>query len=273
MTLYDELSALDRRPEPFTVYTADVLWTEPHLAGQMLAFHLNQDTPLASRPIGSIDAVVDWIDETVGFEGKRVLDMGCGPGLYAARYAERGGKVTGLDFSANSIAYARENTRAVEYAVADYLKDPLPSGWDLVTLIYCDLCVLSPDQRARVLGKIRAALAPGGTFIFDVMALEAFEAVEENTAFGPRYMGGFWAAGDYVAFHHTFRYEAQHLSLDQYTIVEPHRTWQVFNWMQYFDASAIGAELEEGGFRIKEMITRGPLAEDGGHFAVIATPV
>ena len=37
-----------------------------------------------------------------------IADFGCGPGLYAQRLARAGLNVTGIDFSANSLQYARE---------------------------------------------------------------------------------------------------------------------------------------------------------------------
>ena len=59
MTLYRQLHQIQSKPELFSVYTADVLWTQPHLANQMLNTHLDQDTALASRPINAIERVVD----------------------------------------------------------------------------------------------------------------------------------------------------------------------------------------------------------------------
>lgn len=278
--MYTELADIHQRPEPFSVYTADVLWTEPHLSQQMLHYHLNQDTDLASRPLPAIDAVVDWIDVKFNLNGKRVCDLGCGPGLYAHRFAERGARVLGLDFSANSIAHgqkvARETNSSVEYRLANYLNDPLPTGQDLVTMIYCDLCVLSPRQREVVYQKVRHALSPGGSFLFDVMSMKAYEASEETSAFGRRFMGGFWADGDYFAFQNTFKYDAEKVSLDKYTVVEEHRIWQVFNWMQYFDSSDIIAELAQNGFDAVEITYdfASPSKEgDETHFGVIAKPV
>ncbi len=280
MAVYTELADIHQRPEPFSVYTADVLWTEPHLSQQMLHNHLNQDTDLASRRLPAIDAVVDWIDRKFNLYGKRVCDLGCGPGLYAQRFAERGARVHGLDFSVNSIAFAQEAARetnsSVEYRVANYLKDPLPSGQDLVTMIYCDLCVLSPPQREVIYQKVRYALNPGGTFFFDVMSMNAYEAREETSAFGHRFMGGFWAEGDYFAFQNTFKYDAEKVSLDKYTIIEAHRIWQVFNWMQYFDRSDIIAELGQNGFGVVETSYDFANSSNGGdetHFGVIAKPV
>ena len=53
--MYDVLSDFAVRPEPFSRYTAKELWTRPHLARQMLNYHLSQETDLASRRIDTIE--------------------------------------------------------------------------------------------------------------------------------------------------------------------------------------------------------------------------
>ena len=256
--MYAQLKTLTERPEAFSVYTAETLWTEPHLAEQMLQTHLSQDTALASRPIAAVERVVGWLDDVFGLAGKRVCDLGCGPGLYANRYAARGASVHGLDFSRNSIAHAQRHAPSgggtLTYDVANYLTDPLPNSQDLVTLIYCDLCPLSPAQRQTLLGKIHQSLVSGGAFVFDVASMEAFEAVREDTQFGHNLMGGFWSAQDYFAFHNTLRYDREALSLDRFTIIEAARTWEVFNWLQYFSPATIRAELEQAGFAAVEIV-------------------
>jgi ubiquinone/menaquinone biosynthesis C-methylase UbiE len=51
-------------------------------------------------------------------EGKSVLDVGCGSGVYSVDFARRGAKrVVGVDFSANMLQLARREARA--YGVAD----------------------------------------------------------------------------------------------------------------------------------------------------------
>lgn len=256
--MYKQLNDIHRRPKVFSVYTADLLWTDPHLAHQMLQTHLNQDTPLASRPFPAIDRVVDWLDRKFQLNGMDVCDLGCGPGLYAGRFAQRGATVHGVDFSANSIAYAKKNTGRhggrLTYDVADYLTDPLPRDQDLVTLIYCDLCPLSPTQRRALFAQVRASLKSGGSFVFDVVSKTAFKAVVENSHFARNYMDGFWSAGDYFAFHNTYRYEAETVSLDHFTIVEAHRTWDVYNWLQHFNSEDIRSELTANGFGLVEIV-------------------
>ena len=45
---------------------------------------------------------------SLGLErGARVLDLGCGPGLYTTRLAKLGHTCVGIDFSPASIAYAK----------------------------------------------------------------------------------------------------------------------------------------------------------------------
>ena len=137
--MIEQLKELSHRPEPWSVSTVKELWTRPHLARQMLQYHLSQDTDHSSRRIEVIEATVAWLDEQLGFRGKNVADLGCGPGLYARRMAKLGASVTGIDFSANSLEYARgRDMTNVEYIEADYLEDELPGGFAIALLIFCD---------------------------------------------------------------------------------------------------------------------------------------
>jgi len=275
--MYDQLREIHRRPTAFSVYTADVLWTRPHLAQQMLQTHLNQDTPLASRPLVAINRFASWLDEKFSLNGKTVCDLGCGPGLYTERYANYGAKVSGLDFSANSIEYAKKSASdknvTVTYIVANYLSDPLPQDQDLITLIYCDLCPLSPGQRQTLFGKVRKSLRPDGLFVFDVASMKAFEAKVESTTFGHEYMDGFWSDRDYFAFHNAYRYKDQNISLDHFVIIEENDTWDVYNWMQYYTPRSITSELNANGFELIDIVDGfGTNQTDDKTFGVIAKP-
>lgn len=56
-------------------------------------------------------------------EGKRVLDAGCGPGVYALWLVEQGAQVVGIDASPNMVALAAERLRrAAEIHIADIRK-------------------------------------------------------------------------------------------------------------------------------------------------------
>jgi SAM-dependent methyltransferase len=275
--MYDLLCDVSRRPEPFSRCTVKELWTRPHLARQMLAYHLSQETELASRKFESIDRVVDWIDTQLGLSGKILCDLGCGPGLYAQRFESRGANVTGVDFSAVSIDYAKvQGPSTIQYINADYLVDDLPSGFDLVTLIYTDMCVLSSEQRQQLLGRMREMLTPRGRIVFDIAGIGSFDQKQEATIIEENMMDGFWAPGQYVGIQQTFVYAEQHLSLDRYVIVEPGEIWQIYNWFQYFSPESIEAELQAAGFEIDQVVgdlTGAPLQPTGDFLGIVARPI
>lgn len=274
--MYDLLLDISKRPPPFSRYTAKELWTRPHLAQQMLAYHLSQETDLASRRYESIDRVVAWIDAQLGLSQKTVCDLGCGPGLYTERFASIGAEVTGVDFSRHSLDFAEgQGSQAVTYLEADYLSDDLPTGFDVVTLIYTDLCALSPAQREKLLGRMHDMLNPGGHIVLDVAGVGSFATKEETTIIEHDLMGGFWSADDYVGIQRTFLYQTDHLSLDRYVIVEPSETWQIFNWTQHFTPEGIEAELRNAGFHIVEMagdLSGTPLGPDSDLIGIVASP-
>lgn len=272
--MYNSLHALARRPKPFSQLTARELWTRPHLARQMLTYHLSQKTELASRPIAAIDQVVGWIDAQLELSGKRLCDLGCGPGLYARRFAALGAEVTGVDFSKHSLDYARAQSKhKIRYLEADYLSDTLPQEFDVVTLIYHDFCALSPDQRKTLLGRIRKMLSSGGHLVMDVAAIGALDARQDSIEIEYRLMGGFWSEGDYVGIHRTHIYAEEQLSLDHFLIVEPGETWQIYNWLQHFTPQKIETELNNAGFVIELMagdLTGLPLKPHEGSIGIIS---
>ena len=275
--MYDMLREQHRRPQPFSAYTAATLWTDDHISGRMLAHHLDTATDIASRKAATIDGIVAWIDRAVGLAGKKVLDLGCGPGLYATRMAKRGATLTEIDFSARSIAFARDMAAeaglSVDYRHQDYLAGDLPGGQDLIVLIYGDLCALSPDQRRTLYGRVVQALRPGGVFICDVFSLAQYAERQEGVSYGRRFMGGFWAGGDYFGFLNTFLYDDLKLVLDRYLIVEAEGAREVFNWLQYFDPRQLAEELAAAGLAteaVVDALTGGPWEDGSRMFAVVA---
>ena len=125
--MFENLKQINRRPAPYEFYTADALWTDEHTAGEMLKYHLNEELAMASRTGAFIERSVAWLQARFAIgAATHVADFGCGPGLYTARFAALGAQVTGIDFSANSLGYARqEATRrglAIDYRQQNYLE-------------------------------------------------------------------------------------------------------------------------------------------------------
>ena len=244
----------------------------------MLRFHLDPEAGLASRPAAFIDGSVAWLVERFGVgPGTRVLDLGCGPGLYANRLARTGASVTGVDWSASSLAHARATADraglAVRYEAADYLAWESSGRFDLALLIFCDLCALAPADRARLLATICRWLVPGGALVLDVHSLVTFAALPEVHETAPDLLGGFFATEPYVGELRRFRYEAEHVTLDRYRITTAAGTTEIFNWLQHYSPEAFTAELEAAGFRVEALfadVAGAPLRPDSPDLAAIA---
>ena len=276
--MFDFLREVNRRPEPFSEYTARELWTDPHTSEQMLAYHLNENVDAASRNPAFIERSVKWIVSHFGLTPQsKVADFGCGPGLYAQRLARAGLQVTGIDFSANSLRYARERAADedldIDYVEADYLSYDTDVRFDLIMMIMCDFCALSPDQRSSLLHIFRTLLADGGAVILDVYSSNMFDGREESATYGLNLLDGFWSPEEYYGFLNTFKYDEKRILLDKYTIVERDRTRQVFNWLQCYEPTEIESEFDRCGLRVVELwgdVAGKAYDPDADEFAVVA---
>ncbi|GAA0386983.1 class I SAM-dependent methyltransferase [Microbispora corallina] len=99
------------------------------------------------------------------------LDLGCGEGGDAIWLAHRGWRVTAADISA--VALGRAEARAAEEGVAgliDWQRHDLarsfPAGtFDLVSAAYLHSPVEAEGERAGILRRAAAAVAPGGVLL------------------------------------------------------------------------------------------------------------
>jgi SAM-dependent methyltransferase len=272
------LADLFQRPPVFGEYTVDRLWQDEHISQRMLDFHLDEDAELASRPHAFIERSAEWMKSRFQIGTNTVVfDYGCGPGLYASRFAKMGADVTGIDFSQRSIQYASEhaskNGLDVTYVLGDYLNWETTRQADLIALIFCDLCPLSPQQRRILFGKFRRHLKPGGHLLFDVCSLALFESKEEQALCERNLLDGFFSADDYFGFLNTFKYASDDVSLDKYTIVERGGIHLFYNWLQYYGVDELTAELAENGFAVQEVysnVSGDPHETDSSVLAVVA---
>ncbi|MBN2375638.1 MAG: class I SAM-dependent methyltransferase [Sedimentisphaerales bacterium] len=254
--MFEELKKINERPGVFEFYTAEELWTDEHTAREMLKYHLNEAVDISSRNMKFIERSVDWIVERFGVrEGTTGADFGCGPGLYAERLAEKGAKVVGIDFSENSLGYARQNAAEkgleIDYVLANYLDFETAGRFDLIIMIMCDFCALSPVQRKKLLAKFYSLLQPRGAVLLDTYTLNSFEQKEESASYELNQLNGFWSAEEYYCFVNTFKYEQEKVTLDKYTIIEASQQRVVYNWLQYFSEESLRKEFEESGFTVE----------------------
>ncbi|HMO96442.1 MAG TPA: methyltransferase domain-containing protein [Tepidiformaceae bacterium] len=99
--------------------------------------------------------------------GKRVLEVGCGPGTDAAHLAREGFTVTAFD-RANPGRQARG--AAVGWLVADARTLPFRTGSFDVVVASLSLHYLPWAETLRVFREVGELLVPGGIFLFRVNA-------------------------------------------------------------------------------------------------------
>lgn len=273
----DLIRSLQEKPQPFAP-GEPLFWDDPHISAQMLKAHLNPDNDLASRRPETIQKSVDWLIASLGLRaGDSILDLGCGPGLYAASLAEKGLRVTGVDYSRRSIDHATEFARRhnldIQYRYQNYLTIEDENLYDAALLIYGDYCPLSPEQRKKLLGNVRRALKPGGHFVLDVTT------PTHRQKFGSRngwyaVETGFWKPGRHLVLEEGFDYPDQSIFLDQAIVIEENGKVSVYrNWFQDFTRKTITAELEEGGFVVQGVwndLIGTPFTEDTDWIGIVA---
>ena len=254
--MFKELKELNSRPAPFQFYTANELWANENTSKKMLEYHLNEAIDVSSRNKSFIERSAEWIVSHFGVDDKTTIaDFGCGPGLYTTRLAERGATVTGIDFSENSLKYAKQIAEQkglkINYVHTNYLYFETTHRFDLITMIMCDFCALSPEQRKIMLSKFSSLLKPGGSVLLDVYSLNSFNQKEESATYELNQLNGFWSPEDYYCFVNTFKYEEEKVTLDKYTIIEESQKRVVYNWLQYFSKGSLTEEFEKNAFEVE----------------------
>lgn len=249
---FEKLKPHLEKPAPFTP-GEPLFWDDTHISAQMLKAHLNPNNDVASRRPEIIKSTVDWLIEQTGLQpGDSVVDFGCGPGLYTSQFAQRGLKVTGVDYSKRSIAYAegfaRENGLEIEYRYQNYLDLTDENRFDAALLIYGDFCPLSPEQRSRLLANIHRALKPGGYFVLDVTTrLHRQKNGNQNNWYAVN--SGFWKPGPHLVLENGFDYPEESIFLDQAIVIEDGGEISIYrNWFQDYSLETITRELAEGKF-------------------------
>ncbi len=114
----------------------------------------------------------NYVAERVSLDGARLLDIGCGGGLFAEAMAARGARVTAVDMARTAIEVARlhlhESGHEIDYreATAEAMADELPGAFDVVTCLEMLEHVPSP---ASVVDAVATLVRPGGDVVFSTI--------------------------------------------------------------------------------------------------------
>jgi SAM-dependent methyltransferase len=253
--MFNELKKYTTKPKLYAPST-NIFWDDEHISKGLLEAHLNPNWDAATRKPEFLDRSVNWISKIApSSQYKFLLDLGCGPGLYAERFSRVGYSVTGVDFSKRSIAYAKEQTLLnksnIEYHYQNYLAIDYKEQFDVITLIYCDYAALSIRDRLILLRKVYQALKPNGKFIFDVFT----PLMRKNESRSWQYSeeGGFWSEKPNINLESVYQYDDEDNTELRQAIVLTEETVNCYNiWDHFFTKEALLSEIQPVGFNAFE---------------------
>lgn len=237
----------DNKPALFEITDSNI-WTDPHIQRQMLKDHLNPASDGASRIQESIMKITDFVLNH-SKPASRLLDLGCGPGLYTSLFKDKGYDVTGIDFNKASIDYAAGKRNNIRYIYGDYINGYPDGKYDTVIIIYCDLDTHSDNNRDKLLKNIYNSLDNNGVFIFDVFTEELTRDKQEGKSWDYAPTGGFWYKDEYLLLSQTFHYPENKAFAYQYNLLTKEEAKHFIVWDRYYSKAEINAVLLNAGFR------------------------
>lgn len=251
-------------------------WDDPHISKSMLEAHLNPDHDAASRRPETINKEIQHlVSSGVLKQGDKVLDLGCGPGLYSSRLCENGMELTGIDISKRSLdyatRYAREKGLDIDYRLMNFFDIDFHEKFDAVLQTHGELCTFPDEERDKLLTKLRKALKRDGVLIFDVTtrAQRMRDGLRNGWYISD---GGFWRPGRHLVLEQGFDYPEDDVWLDQYIIIDDDNVSVYRNWFHDYNLAEIRQILQKAGFEIVQAwndLTGTPYQEGGDWIAVV----
>jgi SAM-dependent methyltransferase len=256
VNLTDLVRDFGNAPEPWREGRT-IPWEEPGFSRRMLKEHLSQLHDAASRRSDLIDRHIDFIRRVaLEKEPARILDLGCGPGLYCHRLASLGHDCTGIDIGPASIEYAQaEATRLgldIRFDLADIRSAELGSSFDLVMLLFGELNPFERQDAVTILRRCSAALTPGGRLLLEV---SDFDFVRNRGESPPKWsvsQSGLFSDQPYIRCDESFWHEASSHAVGRHWIIDA-ASAEVsrFGWtMRAYTDEEYEALLTEAGLKL-----------------------
>ncbi len=192
ITALRTLAERPRSPRPWQD-GGKIPWHEPDFSQRVLSAHLDPDSHMASRTPEVITEHIAWLQELLSAEPlpddrpRHILDLGCGPGLYALPLAQAGLQVTGIDFSPAAIAHARQllNGQATFHeadltALSDELLAQL-APVDIATFWFGEFNSFPPEQARALLRSTASTMPPDSLLVLEYQPWDLFLREEETS--------------------------------------------------------------------------------------------
>lgn len=242
----------DMNPKPW-VEGEKIPWDDPDFSRRMLKEHLSQRHNAASRRTATIKKHVDWIHSLILDEKpSRILDLGCGPGLYTAHLSGLGHACHGIDFSPASIEYAvKRAPEGCTYTLGDFRTTDFSSGYDLVMLIFGELNVFKPEHAKSILEKACAALNRDGKLLLEMTTYDAVYELGNQPATWYSAEHELFADPPHFCLMESFWDEDQAVAVERYYILDVASGWVTRHSAstQAYTDKQLGGILRNTGFQ------------------------
>ncbi len=256
--LTQSLWKIYNRPERPTPWAGggNLPWDNPAFSERMLREHLDESHGAASRVAAEREAQIDWLWEKLGLApDAKLLDLTCGPGLYAVEFARRGCAVTGVDFGPASIAYARDLARSE--GVADrcaFIQQDLRQSdfngqaFDAAIFLYGQLAVFERREAEMLLAKIAGWLKPGGKLCVELLNQERVDKTDSTWWFTDD--TGLWGDAPFLHLGERFWLAEEEISVERYQILhlQSGQLDEIHLCDQAYAVSTMSAIMKQAGF-------------------------
>ncbi len=212
------------RPLPWSE-GGNLPWDDPAFSARMLREHLDESHGAASRQLTDRQAQIEWLWAKLGLQkGQRLLDITCGPGLYAVELARRGLLVTGVDFGPAAITYARElaaeqgvNGRCTFIQQDVRQMDMAGQQFDAALFLYGQLAVFTREEAGDLLRQAAQALRPGGRLAVELLDQDNVDKTDSRWWYTDDL--GLWGGAPYLHLGERFWHAQERLSLERFLIL------------------------------------------------------
>lgn len=233
----------------------NIPWNDPEFSQRMLKEHLCQDNDAASRRLVTIEKQVKWIDhELLNSVPTKILDLGCGPGLYTNRLSKLGHSCVGIDFSPASIAYANDQALREDlpcrYLLRDIRETNYGNDFGLVMLTYGEFNSFDHKDAKSIIKKAYRSLERNGVLLLEPHTYQAVKEMGEPKTSWYTKEKGLFSSRPYVCLEERFWDSVLHTSTTRYYIIDG-ATGDVNRYaqtMQAYDDEEYSVLLTDCGF-------------------------
>lgn len=200
---------------------------------------------------------LEWLWKTLALRpGMCLLDITCGPGLYAVEFARRGCQVTGIDFGPASISYARDLARS--HGVSDrctFVEQDIRqmayqgADFNVALFTYGQLAVFPLTEAQALLANIAQSLRPGGKLCIEL--LDQAEVDKTNSTWWFTDDTGLWGERPFLHLGERVWHAAEQISVERFYIIhlETGELTEITLSDQTYAVETMVAMLKQAGFQ------------------------